>query len=81
MVVFTLLSHNNDTDRRLLNMNPEEPVTINCPYCGESQIKMIDLADMAGQSTEDCEVCCQPMILALSMDENRLIAAVTREDE
>jgi len=62
-------------------MNPEEPVTISCPYCGESQTKVIDLADMAGKYIEDCEVCCQPMVLALSMHENRLIATVTREDE
>ncbi|HED17597.1 MAG TPA: CPXCG motif-containing cysteine-rich protein [Gammaproteobacteria bacterium] len=62
-------------------MNPEEPVTISCPYCGESQVKVVDLADMTGEYIEDCEVCCQPMILVLSMPANKLTATVTREDE
>jgi len=62
-------------------MNPEEPVTVSCPYCGESQIKVIDLGDMSGEYTEDCEVCCRPMILALSMHANTLQATVKREDE
>jgi len=62
-------------------MNPEEPVTINCPYCGESQVKVIDLGDMTGEYIEDCEVCCRPMIVEPSMQDNRLVAAVKREDD
>ena len=62
-------------------MNPEEPVTISCPYCGESQVKVIDLGDMTGEYIEDCEVCCRPMILELSMHANKLVPTVKREDD
>jgi transcription elongation factor Elf1 len=48
------------------------PVTdsteIECPYCGESQAVNIELT-MAHQSyTEDCQVCCKPMILNIEVD-------------
>lgn len=81
MVIYSLLSHNNEPDRRLLCMNPEEPITINCPYCGEPQVKVIDLGDMSGEYIEDCEVCCRPMVLKLSMSEDGLLPSVKREDE
>jgi len=62
-------------------MNPEEPVTISCPYCGESQVKVIDLGDMTGEFIEDCEICCRPIVLELAMQSNTLIPTVKREDD
>lgn len=47
-----------------------EPVLIHCPYCGEP-IEVLADASMDGQSyVEDCQVCCRPMVLALSLDED-----------
>jgi hypothetical protein len=46
-------------------------VWVACPYCGEE----VDLAvDPGGgpvqEYIEDCEVCCRPMQLTVSWDEN-----------
>jgi hypothetical protein len=44
-------------------------VTVSCPYCGESFDTVVDLS--AGSSTyvEDCQVCCQPIEMRLSVDD------------
>jgi hypothetical protein len=41
-----------------------------CPYCGEDVELMIDPGGGAVQRyVEDCEVCCRPMQLTVSWDE------------
>ena len=59
-----------------------EPVFIHCPYCGETIEILID-DSVEGQSyVEDCQVCCQPIVLDVSLDEDgspRVHAA--REDD
>lgn len=59
-----------------------EPVLIHCPYCGEAIEILVDDA-VEGQSyVEDCQVCCQPIVLEVSLDEDgvpRVRAA--REDD
>lgn len=50
-------------------------VSITCPYCGESYGTPLDLS--AGSSTyiEDCQVCCQPIELRVTVnDEGELMA-------
>jgi hypothetical protein len=43
---------------------------IQCPYCGESIEILID--DSAGEQRyiEDCQVCCRPINIAVSVDED-----------
>lgn len=43
-------------------------VDIQCPYCGEWIAVLID--DSAGdqQYIEDCQVCCSPINIAVSID-------------
>ncbi|MFC1740633.1 CPXCG motif-containing cysteine-rich protein [Pseudomonadota bacterium] len=48
-------------------MNFLQEVAIQCPYCGE-HITVVADASEAGQSyIEDCEVCCRPITLKLSI--------------
>jgi hypothetical protein len=39
-----------------------------CPYCGEVLGTKIDLTDRSRTYIEDCQVCCQPMQLRVSVD-------------
>ena len=59
-----------------------EPVLIHCPYCGEAIEILVD-DSVEGQSyVEDCQVCCRPIVLEVSLDDDgvpRVRAA--REDE
>ena len=43
--------------------------TITCPYCGEAIDLLID--DSAGdqQYIEDCQVCCRPITISVTLDE------------
>ncbi|MDH3999635.1 MAG: CPXCG motif-containing cysteine-rich protein [Xanthomonadales bacterium] len=50
-------------------MNYLQEMAVQCPYCGEA-ISMVADASNAEQSyIEDCEVCCRPITLKLSISE------------
>ncbi len=38
-----------------------------CPYCGEPIVLTLDLSGGSQVYTEDCAVCCQPMLVALQV--------------
>ena len=46
-------------------MNPSEPASINCPYCGESLEILIDSSVGYQEYIEDCQVCCKPIALRI----------------
>lgn len=48
---------------------PTQFTSLNCPYCGESFVTAIDLANGSCTYIEDCQVCCQAMELAIELDE------------
>ena len=53
-----------------------------CPYCGEPIELFVD--DSAGdqQYIEDCQVCCRPIVVTVSMDaDGEPGVAVRAEDE
>ena len=54
---------------------------IYCPYCGEPQTLLAD--DSAGDSeyTEDCQMCCRPMIVTLYLGADDPELNVRSEDE
>jgi hypothetical protein len=56
--------------------------TVTCPYCWETLQVLLD-PEEAGQSyIEDCQVCCHPMQVCLSMDgQGRLEASAERCDD
>ncbi len=39
---------------------------ISCPYCGESIELTVDSQEANQEYTEDCHVCCQPIVVKLS---------------
>ena len=45
--------------------------TVSCPYCGEANVVVIDeLAGASQEYVEDCQVCCQPWQLTVTLDAN-----------
>lgn len=54
----------------------------NCPYCWEPLTLLVDAGDLGVDYIEDCQVCCQPMIVSASADfEGDLSVSLRREDD
>jgi hypothetical protein len=49
---------------------PTVLVSVDCPYCGESFGTVIDLSAGSSSYIEDCQVCCQPIELRVTVDED-----------
>ena len=43
-----------------------------CPYCGEEISMVLDLSVCRQSYVEDCEVCCQPIDIAYSVEDGSL---------
>ena len=53
-----------------------------CAYCGETNLTFVDLSDGSQQSyVEDCQVCCQPNVLFVQLDEETLDIEINNEPE
>lgn len=46
---------------------------IRCPFCGESMDIVIDLSAGAQSYVEDCQICCQPMEIGFTTEDDRLL--------
>ena len=46
------------------------PQTVRCPYCGEQLEIFIDRSLRRQEYIEDCQVCCRPIILTVTLDGN-----------
>ncbi|MFA0790271.1 CPXCG motif-containing cysteine-rich protein [Microbulbifer echini] len=56
--------------------------SILCPYCGESFSALIDGSVLPQEYTEDCQVCCQPIVFQVCSDlYGDISIRVYREDE
>ena len=56
--------------------------TIVCPYCGESMAVEIDCSVDYQEYIEDCQVCCRPITMAVSVDSDyEAHIGVRHEDE
>jgi len=63
-------------------MNLLEECAADCPYCGEPITVLVDTSCEEQSYTEDCEVCCRPMIVNVWVDEEgRASINLQREDE
>lgn len=58
-----------------------ETVRIHCPYCGEFIAVVADASLARQHYVEDCPVCCRPMELSVSVDDERVSVAARRDDE
>lgn len=45
-------------------------VTIHCPYCGEPIELLVDDSAGAQRYIEDCQVCCRPIVVSMSLDDD-----------
>ena len=50
-----------------------------CPYCGET-VQIFVEPDVRGQFVQDCEVCCNPWLLRVTLDEGERQVTVARAD-
>jgi hypothetical protein len=48
-------------------MNCLQEVDISCPYCGEVISILVDGSVEKQQYIEDCQVCCQPIVIVSSV--------------
>lgn len=63
-------------------MSGTEPVEISCPYCGEMIEILVDPSVENQNYIEDCQVCCQPMNLTVTINEEGvpLVEAISEDD-
>lgn len=53
-----------------------------CAFCGEENTAFVDLsAGMQQSYVEDCQICCRPNVLYLTVDEETLEVAIASECE
>lgn len=57
-----------------------QTAAINCPYCGEINELLIDCSAGSREYVEDCQVCCQPMLLTLTVDDNAATGIEVRKE-
>ncbi len=56
--------------------------TVNCPYCGEPLLLLLDCSVPEQEYIEDCQVCCRPITVTLACeDPDDLFLSVRREDD
>lgn len=53
-----------------------------CAYCGEPNTTFVDISAGFSQSYgEDCQVCCQPNVLYIEIDEETLDIEINSDPE
>jgi hypothetical protein len=53
-----------------------------CAFCGETNMTFVDFsAGMQQSYVEDCQVCCQPNVLYVQIDEETLDIEISSEPE
>lgn len=63
-------------------MNLLEETELMCPYCGERFTVLVDCSVTEQSYVEDCQVCCQPIMLDVQIGEDEAVhVQARREDE
>lgn len=63
-------------------MNELESQSVDCPYCGEPIELLIDCSVLQQSYIEDCQVCCRPINVSVSIgDDDEISVNVSSEDE
>lgn len=59
-----------------------QPLSVQCPYCGESFETVADLSTGSASYIEDCQVCCQPIEFRLEVEQDGTLASLkARRDD
>jgi hypothetical protein len=51
-------------------MSALDSVEVQCPYCWETLEISVDPSVPDQEYVEDCQVCCQPIVVHVTLDEN-----------
>lgn len=63
-------------------MQALEEQEVACPYCGEAITLLLDGSAGSHSYTEDCQVCCRPIVVHVgAFGGSELHADVRREDD
>ena len=63
-------------------MDQLKPAALPCPYCGETIEVLIDGSVQRQEYVEDCQVCCRPITLVVTLSGNEITGLEgRREDE
>ena len=57
--------------------SPVRFVQIDCPYCGERFETAADLSAGSFSYVEDCQVCCQPIVISGEVDEAGVLVGLS----
>ncbi len=57
----------------------EDEFLTTCPYCGEEVTIYLE-ADLKGTLIQDCEICCNPWQVRVSVEGGERYVEVTRAD-
>lgn len=52
-----------------------------CPYCGEKIEILVDVSIDAQSYIEDCSVCCRPIELSVTLDQDDVVVLASRDDD
>ena len=53
---------------------------IYCPYCNEPIQVSVDCSEASQSYIEDCQVCCQPILLNINIDPQNIINIEARQE-
>jgi hypothetical protein len=57
-----------------------EETDITCPYCWETISLELDLSAGSAEYTEDCQVCCRPILVRLGIDHSGAFSVEVRAE-
>jgi hypothetical protein len=58
-----------------------EVAKVQCPYCWETIEVVVDCSVDEQEYTEDCSVCCRPMIISIYIDDGQLQGIDARSED
>lgn len=53
---------------------------LSCPYCGEAISVLVDDSASEQDYVEDCQVCCRPILLQVSVDPDGQVRLLARSE-
>lgn len=62
-------------------MSLQDEIDIECPYCGEWITVLIDSTAGAQEYIEDCQVCCKPINIYVTVDAAGIPQVVAQSDD
>ena len=62
-------------------MSLEQPENFLCPYCGGTNMLLVDLTGGTTQKfVVDCELCCAPIVIRLKISGQEILALEVRKE-